>query len=142
MESKLWAVVKIRSEINAKPDACRTFRLLNLGSKHSCTIVPAGQRRMLNLVNDFVAFGPISAEFAEKLLAKRGRLAGDKKVGNPKEIIAQLMEGKSLKSTGVKPYIRLHPPTGGYKGSIKKPFVLGGVLGQREDIEKLLEKMM
>lgn len=139
---KLFAIVKIRSEIGAKPDAARTFQLLNLESKHSCTLVSGKQERMLQKVKDFSAFGPISGEFAEKLLEKRGRVAGDKKIEDPKEIVSKLLAGNSLKSTGVKPYLRLHPPTGGFKGSIKRPFVLGGVLGYREDIEKLIAKMM
>jgi large subunit ribosomal protein L30 len=43
----------------------------------------------------------------------------------------------------IKPIFRLHPPSRGYKGKIKRSFAAGGVVGyQGEDINNLLEQMI
>ncbi|MEM2203989.1 MAG: 50S ribosomal protein L30, partial [Sulfolobales archaeon] len=43
----------------------------------------------------------------------------------------------------VKPVFRLHPPSGGFKGSIKKPYGNGGELGYRgQDINDLIRRMI
>ena len=48
-----------------------------------------------------------------------------------KKLTAALMEGKiKLKDIyKIKPIFRLHPPRGGFRGSIKKSYNSGGVLG-------------
>ena len=47
-----------------------------------------------------------------------------------------------LKTVGIKPIFRLHPPRKGYEG-IKRPFTMKGALGNRGDkINNLLERMI
>jgi len=43
----------------------------------------------------------------------------------------------------VKPVFRLHPPRGGFKGSIRKPYGAGGELGYRgAAINELIRRML
>jgi len=51
------------------------------------------------------------------------------------------MEYKSLQD--VKPVFRLHPPSKGYKGKVKKSYRMGGATGYRgEAINDLVKRMI
>ncbi len=42
---------------------------------------------------------------------------------------------------GIKPVFRLHPPSKGYKGKVKRSYTAGGVRGYRgENINNLIKK--
>ena len=43
---------------------------------------------------------------------------------------------------GIKPVFRLHPPSKGFKGKVKRSYTAGGVTGYRgENINSLIKKM-
>lgn len=110
---------------------------------------------MLKTAQNFVTWGEVSKEIIANLLKKKGRLAGNKKLTDE---YAQKFGFKSLedlaeaihnckveywKLPSVQPYFRLHPPTKGFKGKIKKGYNMGGELGYRgEKINDLLERMI
>lgn len=110
---------------------------------------------MLKTAQNFITWGEVSKETIATLLKKRGRLAGNK---NLTDEYAQKLGFKTLddlaeaifnckveywKLPGVQPYFRLHPPTKGFKGKIKKSYSMGGELGYRgEKINALLERMV
>ena len=48
---------------------------------------------------------------------------------------------KKLKEIGLKPFFRLHPPRGGLKSS-KKQFPRGVLGNHKQEINKLIEKML
>ena len=92
--------------------------MLNLKSQNNCVIVPLTPvyKGMMQKVKDFATFGPINKETKEMLIKKYG-------------------EQKTF---------RLSPPLKGYerKGT-KKPFKLGGALGNRgEKINDLIKRMI
>ena len=97
--------------------------------------------KQLRLVRDFVAFGPISEESLSKIITIRGQPIKSNTKIDAKAIILGL-EKKSLSELGLKPFFRLHPPRGGIES--KKHFGVGkGVLGDNKDnINKLLERML
>ena len=103
----------------------RTLKLLSLHRKNFCSVIENKKEltQMINKVKDFVTWGEISEATLKELQEKRGEK-------NP--------EGK------LKPYYRLNSPKGGFeRGGIKKPFNLGGVLGNRkEKIDLLIKKML
>src|SRR5207248_3147275 len=96
---------------------------------------------------DYVAYGDIDAETLATLIKTRGRLMGDKPIDDAVvkaatsskfatvDAFAKAMVSgdATLKDLGedAKPVFRLHPPTGGHKGSTKRHFTVKGELGYR-----------
>jgi large subunit ribosomal protein L30 len=110
---------------------------------------------MLRKSKDYVTWGEVSKETIALLLKKRGRLVGDKKLTDEyaKELgykslddLAEALFKVEVECTclqNVKPVFRLHPPTKGFKGKIKRSYAAGGELGYRgEAINDLLKRMM
>jgi len=110
---------------------------------------------MLNKAQSHVTFGEIDEDTLTKLLKKKARLMGEKKLDDAffkaqkiksfEELAKLLLEGKTeLKKLGIKPVFRLKPPSKGYeKEGIKKPFKVGGVSGYRaSEMNALIKKMI
>ena len=115
--SKL-AIIRISGDVGLDQDIRDTFAMLHLNKKYSCVIVEQNDttKGMLQKLKDYTTYGPVSEEVAKKLEQK----------------------AKGKKATA------LHPPIGGFerKGT-KKPYKVGGVLGNRKDaINQLIEKMI
>lgn len=111
------AVIRIRGPVNVPKDVEDTLKMLHLHRNNFCSVHKDSPtlRGMLRKVKDYTTYGTIPAELVEK-----------------------------LKKTSDKPYYRLHPPKGGFerKGT-KKPFTIGGALGDRKDkMNILVEKML
>jgi large subunit ribosomal protein L30 len=102
-----------------------------------------------------VTWGEASKDTILMLLKERGRLVGNKKITDEYvkkigfESIDDLAEAiynlkvEFNKLPGIKPVFRLHPPSKGYKGSVKKSWKSGGVTGYRgEAINDLIKRMI
>lgn len=110
---------------------------------------------MIKTAQNFITWGEISKETVDMLIKKKGRLAGNKKLTDD---YAQKIGYKSLeelaeaifncragywKLPNVQPVFKLHPPTKGFKGKIKKSYGMGGELGYRgEKINELIKRML
>lgn len=110
---------------------------------------------MVKTAQDYVTWGEVSKETVHLMLNKRGRLSGDKKLTDE---YAQKIGYKSLeelaeavfscrveywKLPNVQRVFRLHPPSKGFKGQIKKDYATGGELGYRgEKINDLVQRMI
>ena len=110
---------------------------------------------MMKTARDYVTFGEVTRESVASLIKEKGRLMGNKRMTDE---YAQKVGHKSLeeladavskcrveywKLRGVQPVFRLHPPTKGFKGKIKKGYGSGGELGYRgETINQLLNRML
>ncbi|MHA1821730.1 MAG: 50S ribosomal protein L30 [Promethearchaeota archaeon] len=143
-QPKLFLVIRVRGAPHMNYKIEDTLKMLRLHKVNHGTILIGNKTNMgmLKKVKDYVAFGEITEEVLEKLLRKRVLLVGNKPLteehiknktefSDIKSLVAALMEGKiKFKDIyNVKPIFRLHPPRGGYRGSIKKPFNAGGTLG-------------
>ncbi len=152
-----YAVIRVRGSVGVRRDIADTLKMLRLHKVNHCVIVPNTEtyKGMLNKVKDYITYGEIDKDTLVKLILKRGRLPGNKRLNEEKikELMDLSVEELSekiindeilLKDTPLKPVFRLHPPRKGYdKAGIKKPFSVGGSLGYRGDkINTLLEKMM
>lgn len=109
---------------------------------------------MLKRAQSYITWGEISKEALALLLAKRGRLIGNKKLT---EEYAQKNGCKSLtdladaiasckmdygKLQDIQPVFKLHPPRKGFKGTTKKNYRAGGEAGYRgEAINELVKRM-
>lgn len=110
---------------------------------------------MLKTAQNFITWGEASKEIVNMLIRERGRLAGNKKLTDE---YAQKIGYKSLeelaeavfscsveywKLPNMQTVFKLHPPSKGFKGKIKKGYGMGGELGYRgEKINELIKRMV
>ncbi len=154
---KRLAVIQIRGLINTPKEIKDTLKMLNLTRANHCVILDDRPNYigMLKKVAPWVTWGEINEETMVKLLKKRGRLVGNKRLTD--EYVKENTKYDSIESfvkafmkfeaelddvPGLKPVFRLTPPSGGFK-SIKKFVQEGGDRGYRgEKINELIERMI
>jgi large subunit ribosomal protein L30 len=154
--SDLIAILRIRGKVKVKTTIEDTMNYLNLTRVNHLSLFKSTKvlEGMLKKSQDYITFGVINAEVLKKLILKRARLVGDKKItkewlSEKKLTIEKLVEifmknPKEAYELDIKKVFRLSPPSKGFeRKGIKKPFTIGGVLGNRkEKINELLEKMI
>ncbi len=156
--SKLLFIVRIRGSLGMKRKILDTLKIFRLHKvNHSILIYPnKSYMGMLQKVKDYVCYGEINKNMLLKLLRRRANIEGSKPLTEShiklktnyktlKSLVAGLLKGdiqyKDIYK--IKPVFRMHPPRGGYRGSIKRNFKSGGSLGYVGDyINKLLFKML
>jgi large subunit ribosomal protein L30 len=113
------AAVKVRGSIDADEKVTATFNSLNLDSTNQVILLKdeASSKGMLNKVKDYVTYGEVSEETVEALEERAGR---DLEAGDT---------------------VNLSPPSGGYR-STKKNVNQGGSLGERQNLDELIQKMV
>jgi len=113
----MYAAILIRGDVRVRGDIRDTLYMLKLRNKHAAILIDENNKPLLGMlhkVKDRITYGPVSAEVQKKLEA------------NMKDGVAHLA-----------------PPIGGFeRGGIKKAVTEGGALGQRESMDKILEKML
>jgi len=156
-QRKCLAVVRVRGVSDIFHEVKETMKMLHLERNCHATLVddrPA-YLGMLKKAQNYLAWGEISKETLTLLLRKRGRLLGDKKLTDE---YAQKVGRKSLddlieavfkgevefnRLPNIKPVFRLHPPSRGYKGKVKKSYTSGGATGYcAQAINDLLRQMI
>jgi large subunit ribosomal protein L30 len=153
----VYAVIRVRGTVNIKPDIKRTMQLLRLTRANHCVLLEENvvYKGMLQMVKDYTTWGEINKETLTKLISIRGKLIGDKsltaeylKTTTPYDSYEKLSEAilenkvKYKEIPAVKPVFRLSPPKKGHR-TIKRSFVNKGSLGYRKDeINKLIERML
>lgn len=151
-------IVRIRGSPGMRRTILNTLQLFNLHKVHHATLVRSTPSvlGMLQKAKDYIAYGPISFDILKKMLKKRALLIGNKPLTDAHVKITTnfdsidnlangLIEGKvKIRDVkNLKPIFRLHPPIGGFPGSIKWSAKAGGVLGNLGDnINALLKKML
>lgn len=156
-ERKCIVAVRIRGTIRASRQVRETLQMLNLTRNNYAVLIDNRPSflGMLKTAQNFITWGEASKEIVKMLIKQRGRLAGNKKLS---EEYAQKIGYKSLekfaeeifschveywKLPNVRSVFRLHPPTKGFKGKVKKGYGMGGELGYRgEKIEELIKRMI
>ena len=154
----VFAVIRLKGTVNLKKDVEVTLRSLRLNRRNHCIVLDAspGILGMINTVQPYITWGEVDIKTLVALLAKRGKLAGNKrltedylkqKTGNSIEQFAQDILNKKIRMRdvpGLKPIFRLKPPSKGLEEKgMKKPYSLGGAYGYRgKDINELLLRMI
>jgi large subunit ribosomal protein L30 len=156
-ERKCIVVVRIRGTISAPLQVRETLKMLHLTRNNYGVLIDNRPSflGMLKTAQNFITWGEVSKETIGMLLRERGRLAGNRKLT---EEYAQKIGYKSLeeladaifnssveywKLPDIQPFFKLHPPTKGFKGKIKKSHGMGGELGYRgEKINELVKRMI
>lgn len=156
-QRRCLAVVRVHGVSDVFREINQSMKMLHLERNCHATLVdnrPA-YLGMLKKAQNYLTWGEISKETLALLLKKRGRLVGDKKltdeyaqeVGKKSldELIEALYKGEVefYRLPNIKPVFRLHPPSKGFKGKVKRSYASGGVTGYRaEAINDLLRKMI
>lgn len=154
-EGQFVAVVRVRGTVNIRRDLALTLKMLRLNRPNHAVVVSLTKeiKGMLLKVNNLIAWGEIDLETFIKLLKERGRVIGNKRLTD--EEVVKRTEGKfktiedlakaiwskkiHLRDvTWLKPVFRLRPPKGGYRGTVKKSFFVGGSVGYWGDRIKIL----
>jgi large subunit ribosomal protein L30 len=156
-QHKCLAVIRVHGRISVLGETSETMKMLHLTRNCHATLVDNRESYlgMLRKAQSYIAWGEVSKETLATLLKKKGRLVGNKKLTDE---YAQKVGKKSLddlaeaifkgefefqKLPDIKPMFRLHPPSRGYKGKIKRSFAAGGVVGYQGDaVNGLLEQMI
>lgn len=156
-QRKCLAVIRVRGVSDVFHEIRETMELLHLHRNCHATLVdnrPA-YMGMLQKAHNYLTWGEISRENIALLLKKRGRLVGNKRLTDEyakelgykslDELAEAIYETKMEfnKLPRIKPVFRLHPPSKGFKGKVKRSYTTGGVTGYRgEDINKLIKRMI
>jgi large subunit ribosomal protein L30 len=150
----MFAIVRLRGEVNLRPEVKDTLAMLRIHRVNHCAVVGENHhyRGMIQKVKDYVAWGKIDDDTLAMLLEKRGRLSGNRRLTEQflkentpyrsfREFASAVNSGSaSLTDYGIKPIFRLHPARGGLK-TTKKTAGQGGDVGFREDLADLIKRM-
>lgn len=157
IKHKCIAAVRVRGTVRGSLEARETLEMLHLSRNNYAVLVDdtPSFMGMLKAAQSFVTWGEVSKETVNMLIEKRGRTAGNKplteeyihKAGfKSLEELAEAVYSchvKYWKLPNIQPVFRLHPPTKGYKGKIKKSHSAGGELGYRgEVVNELIKRML
>ena len=133
---------------------------LHLRRKFNATLVENKPESigMLRKVKDYVTWGDVGTNEVAILFRERGEFSGGapmtdetvkKRFGEAsvQDLASALIKGRinlrTLWQAGLNPVFRLHPPSGGFQGTIKRPYNSRGELGNRGPaIAGLLTRMV
>lgn len=134
--------IRISGLVEIPNNVQETLFRMRLRRKYTAVLLKEGEenKKLLQSVRNFIAFGPIDKETLVQLIEKRGQVIGNKKIDAQK--IAEQLDKKPLDELGIKPFFRLHPPRGGISTKLHFP-IKKGVLGDnKESINKLVRRML
>jgi large subunit ribosomal protein L30 len=150
----MFAIVRLRGEVNVRPEIKSTMEMLRIHRVNHCVVVNEDPhyRGMIQKVKDYVAWGKIDDDTLTLLLEKRGRLSKNRRLTEEflkentkfksfKELASAINSGSvNLTELGIKPIFRLHPARKGLR-TTKKTAQQGGDLGFRQDLADLIKRM-
>jgi len=141
-----FAVLRIRGRRKLNPKIKRTLEMLRLERTNRCVLMEdtPQNKGMLNVVKDYVAFGPVAEQTILGLLTKRGTkgknlLRTVSKEDEIKKAAKEIFGGKKTLDYA-NPVFRLRPPSRGY-GDTKAAYP-AGELGKRTEMDSLLKRML
>lgn len=134
--------IRLRSTAKAREQIEVTLNLLRLNKIHNAIVVneTPSMTGMLRKAKDYIAYGNISDDMLKKLILKRGRMEGNKRL-DAKEAAVAFEKIKKGEFT-IKPVFCLTPPSGGFKKSIKQHYPRGELGNRKEKINELIERMI
>ncbi len=143
---KLYFAIRIRGAPGMKHKILDTLKMLRMHKVNHGVLIWGTKsfKGMLVKCKDYITYGEIDDKTLVRLLRVRGRIEGNKPL--TEEHLKNLTKYKTFKAlskellTGevqyrendlykIKPVFRLHPPRKGHRGTIKKHYTEGGILG-------------
>ncbi|KAM0672614.1 ribosomal protein L7 [Ordospora colligata] len=162
-DSEFFVAVLIRSKCKIAPKPRKVLDLFRLTKLNTCVIVRNNEsnKKMLNIVKEYVAYGTIDMELLRKLVYTRGTGRNGKlRMKLTNEVIEDMFDGRircieeiihciyngteMFKEVNNFLYpFHLNPPVGGFRQKKTRNFNEGGCLGNHHDLlHKLLERMI
>ncbi|MEK6892985.1 MAG: uL30 family ribosomal protein [Nanoarchaeota archaeon] len=135
-------IIRISGLVEMPSNAQETLFRMRLRRKYSAVLIKdtSENKKILQKIRNFVAYGPINQETLIQLIEKRAQVIGNNKIDSAK-ITEQLEKGRT-EDLGIKPFFRLHPPRGGIDSKTHFP-IRKGVLGDnKEKINDLVRRML
>jgi len=157
---KLYFAIRIRGAPGMKRKILDTLKMLRMHKINHGVLIWATKsfKGMLVKCKDYITYGEIDDKTLVRLLRVRGRIEGNKplteeqlrnltKYKTFKELSKELLTGKvqfrENELNKIKPVFRLHPPRKGHRGTIKKHYAEGGILGYTGVfINQIIHKML
>ena len=140
------AIVRVRGIRNLTPKIKKTLELLRLNKPNHCVLVDDSPQNkgMLNVVKDYVTFGPVSEDTVYRLMLRRGTKGASllrkvAKEADIKKAAGEVFSGKRV-ADYADPVFRLPPPSKGYR-DIRRNYPEGD-LGKRDEMDTLLRRMV
>lgn len=152
----MFVVIRIRGEAGLRKEVKDTLKMLRLKAPNNCVLVPENDsfKGMLEKCKDVCTWGEIEKECLVKLLKKRLRAEGEKRVDekllkeitnfNSFEEFADALLSNKVKLKDfkrLKQVFRLTPPSKGFK-SVKEHWPKGDLGYRGKEINELLERMI
>jgi len=152
--------VRLQGPVAVPYDMDLTLGSLGLKGRFNARILEKNESTvgMLRNAKDYITWGEVKPQDIAALLEERAELAGGssltdsivkEKFGHEsiEALVTALVEGqielRTLWQKGINPTFRLHPPSGAFHASIKRPFRSRGELGYRgSEISSLLTRMI
>jgi large subunit ribosomal protein L30 len=159
-EKPLLLAVRLLGQFGAPKYVEDALVSLRLGRKFRAVLLEKNDSMLgaLRKVKDYVTWGEVKSHGIAVMLKERGELCNgmaltDKFVKENlghesiEDVALALTRGqiklRSLWEKGIVPVFRLHPPSGGFDSSIKRPFGSYGELGYRgAEISQLVTRMV
>lgn len=141
----MFVVIRLKGRVGVNKEIEDTLAMLRLHRKMHAVLLndKDSVKGMIQKVKDYVTWGEISDEMLRKMILKRGRKAGNKKLEEKDvDIIFDEIKNRAPKEWSIKPVFRLTPPSKGFRKGIKHQYP-NGELGYRgEKINELVKRMI
>ncbi len=157
---KLYFAIRLRGAPGMRRKILDTLKMLRMHKINHGVLIwgTKSYKGMLMKCKDYIAYGEIDDKTLVRLLRVRGKIEGN--ISLTEEHLKNLTEYKTFKVLSkallsgeiqyrekdlykIKPVFRLHPPRKGHRGSIKKHFTEGGILGYvGVYINQIIHKML
>lgn len=113
------AVIRVRGDVGLRPDVRKALEILKLGRNNTLAVVDdnPSMKGIVHTAKDYITWGEASEETLKSLSKLKAK--GDK----------------------VK-YYGLHPPRGGFRGSIKNQYPKGELGNRGDKINELVARML
>ena len=159
-EKIILLAVRLKGSFGTPVHIETTLTTLKLKGKFNAVLLENNPSMLATLrqAKDYVTWGEVKPRDIVALLKERGELFGGQtltdettqdKFGLPSVdgLVSSLADGsialKTLWQKGLKPVFRLHPPSGGFEASTKRPRGSRGELGYRgAEISNLVARMI
>lgn len=151
------AILRLRGNVNISREREYVFRLMHLTRKNHTTLIKTSPSMLgsIRKIQDYATWGEINQPTISQLLTQRGFLKGKQpltdtivkeKSGyasiNKLATAIHNLEVELGEIQDLKPVFRLHPPRGGFRHTIKKPYPVGELGYRGNQINDLIAKMI
>lgn len=152
----LLLVVNLHGKIDSGVSTRKALAELKVERKFSASVVGDDPSTvgMLRLCKDYVAWSEVDSALLASLLKSRAMVSETRRLDDESlsklgfknhQALAEKMlkDGTRLSALGgIRPFFRLSPPRGGFKGSLRRQYSEKGVLGNNPKLPEIVRRMI